>query len=73
MVRSPRALRPQLGLGAVSRLPSAKNRMILTGQRSAMTFSHPAQMAGPSPLCYQDPTGMSSNAATIVCTEPSKV
>ncbi|XP_034460327.1 microtubule-associated tumor suppressor candidate 2 homolog isoform X3 [Hippoglossus hippoglossus] len=33
--RSPRALRPQLGLGAVSRQPAAKTRAQQTGQRSA--------------------------------------
>nr|XP_019943504.1 PREDICTED: microtubule-associated tumor suppressor candidate 2-like isoform X2 [Paralichthys olivaceus] len=35
--RSPRALRPQLGLGAVNRQPAAKTRAQQTGQRSAPT------------------------------------
>ncbi|XP_035240986.1 microtubule-associated tumor suppressor candidate 2 isoform X1 [Anguilla anguilla] len=56
LFRSPRVLRPQLGLGAVTRLPSAKNRMLVTGQRSAMTFSHPTPMASPPLQCYQDPS-----------------
>ncbi|KAJ8368587.1 hypothetical protein SKAU_G00086150 [Synaphobranchus kaupii] len=56
LFRSPRALRPQLGLGAVTRLPSAKSRMLMTGQRSALTFSHPTQMVSPPPQCYQEPS-----------------
>lgn len=45
--RSPRALRPQLGLGAVTRQPAAKTRVQQTGQRPG-----PAQD-------YQDPAGSS--------------
>ncbi|KAM7412757.1 hypothetical protein PAMA_020232 [Pampus argenteus] len=55
--RSPRALRPQLGLGAVSRQPAAKARVQQTGQRSAAGLSQPAQAAGGSTQGYQDPTG----------------
>ncbi|XP_076590945.1 microtubule-associated tumor suppressor candidate 2 isoform X2 [Chaetodon auriga] len=43
--RSPRALRPQLGLGAVTRQPAAKARVQQTGQRSATAPG------------YQDPAG----------------
>ncbi|KAI3353653.1 hypothetical protein L3Q82_004898 [Scortum barcoo] len=48
--RSPRALRPQLGLGAVTRQPAAKARVQQTGQRSAL--SHPATQG------HQDPAGL---------------
>ncbi|XP_048119928.1 microtubule-associated tumor suppressor candidate 2 isoform X1 [Alosa alosa] len=53
--RSPRALRPQLGLGAVVRQPAAKNRMMMAGQRSSLSFSQPAP-GGPPTHHYQDPT-----------------
>ncbi|XP_041114673.1 microtubule-associated tumor suppressor candidate 2-like isoform X2 [Polyodon spathula] len=43
--RSSMVLRPQLGLGDVTRLPSAKNRMLLASQRSALSFSHQTQMS----------------------------
>lgn len=52
--RSPRALRPQLGLGAVTRQPAAKTRVQHTGQRSAPP---PSQMTGAPGLGYQDPAG----------------
>uniref|UniRef100_A0A671UL26 Microtubule associated scaffold protein 2 n=1 Tax=Sparus aurata TaxID=8175 RepID=A0A671UL26_SPAAU len=48
--RSPRALRPQLGLGAVTRQPAAKTRVQQTGQRSATA-------AGASTQGYQDSAG----------------
>ncbi|XP_053362786.1 microtubule-associated tumor suppressor candidate 2 isoform X2 [Clarias gariepinus] len=54
--RSPRALRPQLGLGAVTRQPSTKARMLTTGPRSASPLSHSAPMGQPM-HCYQDSTG----------------
>ncbi|KAK2831529.1 hypothetical protein Q7C36_016615 [Tachysurus vachellii] len=54
--RAPRALRPQLGLGAVTRQPTTKARMPMTGQRSTSPLSHSAPM-GQSTHCYQDPTG----------------
>ncbi|XP_017552303.1 microtubule-associated tumor suppressor candidate 2 isoform X1 [Pygocentrus nattereri] len=53
--RSPRALRPQLGLGAVTRQPTTKTRMIIPGQRSASPLSHAAP-AGQLTYCYPDPT-----------------
>ncbi|XP_039516071.1 microtubule-associated tumor suppressor candidate 2 isoform X2 [Pimephales promelas] len=37
-----RALRPQLGLGAVTRQPATKNRTVLPGQRSASPLSYTA-------------------------------
>ncbi len=40
--RFPRALRPQLGLGAVTRQPATKNRTVLLGQRSASPLSYTA-------------------------------
>ncbi|KAM9852856.1 microtubule-associated tumor suppressor candidate 2 [Aulostomus maculatus] len=53
--RSPRALRPQLGLGAVTRQPTAKIRVQQTGQRSASAgSSQSAQAPGGSTQCHQD-------------------
>ncbi|XP_045929466.1 microtubule-associated tumor suppressor candidate 2 isoform X2 [Micropterus dolomieu] len=54
--RSPRALRPQLGLGAVTRQPAARTRVQQTGQRSAMAPCHAA--AGVSTQGCQDPAGL---------------
>ncbi|MCJ8740210.1 hypothetical protein PDJAM_G00056230 [Pangasius djambal] len=54
--RSPRAARPQLGLGAVTRQPTTKARMLMTGQRSTSPLSHSAPMGQPT-HCYQDSTG----------------
>uniref|UniRef100_W5MR69 Uncharacterized protein n=1 Tax=Lepisosteus oculatus TaxID=7918 RepID=W5MR69_LEPOC len=54
--RSSMVLRPQLGLGAVTRLPSAKTRMLLAGQRSALSFNHPTQAASPASQCCPDPS-----------------
>ncbi|KAG9348426.1 hypothetical protein JZ751_002161 [Albula glossodonta] len=65
LFRSPRALRPQLGLGAVTRLPSAKNRMLLAGQRSAVSFSHPSQTGSPSTQCYQNPTDVETDLSNL--------
>lgn len=55
--RSPRSLRPQLGLGAVTRQPAAKARVQQTGQRSALAPSQSAQAAGESTQGYQDSAG----------------
>ncbi|XP_067363998.1 microtubule-associated tumor suppressor candidate 2 isoform X3 [Channa argus] len=41
--RSPRALRPQLGLGAVTRQPAAKPRLLQTVQKSASALSQSTQ------------------------------
>lgn len=54
--RSPRALRPQLGLGAVTRQPTTKARILMTGQRSASPLSHAASMGQPT-HCFQESTG----------------
>ncbi|XP_029111678.1 microtubule-associated tumor suppressor candidate 2 isoform X1 [Scleropages formosus] len=48
---SPRIIRPQLGLGAVTRLPSAKTRMLFAGQRSALPPGHSARAASPPAFC----------------------
>ncbi|XP_023660988.1 microtubule-associated tumor suppressor candidate 2 homolog isoform X2 [Paramormyrops kingsleyae] len=53
--RAPRALRPQLGLGAVNRIPSMKNRMLLAGQKSALVVSQPVQAVTPISHAHQDP------------------
>ncbi|XP_031719358.1 microtubule-associated tumor suppressor candidate 2 isoform X2 [Anarrhichthys ocellatus] len=55
--RSPRALRPQLGLGAVTRQPAAKTRVQQTGQRSAPVPGQSAQAVGASTHGYPDPAG----------------
>ncbi|KAL7399917.1 hypothetical protein ABVT39_003661 [Epinephelus coioides] len=55
--RSPRALRPQLGLGAVTRQPAAKTRVQHSGQRSAQAPGQSAQAAGVSAQGHQDPAG----------------
>ncbi|KAA0702313.1 Microtubule-associated tumor suppressor candidate 2 -like protein [Triplophysa tibetana] len=52
--RLPRALRPQLGLGAVTRQPATKNRTVLPGQRSASPLSYTAP-AGQAPSSHQEP------------------
>ncbi|XP_026138589.1 microtubule-associated tumor suppressor candidate 2 [Carassius auratus] len=52
--RFPRALRPQLGLGAVTRQPATKNRMVLPGQRSASPLSYMAP-AVQAPSSHQEP------------------
>lgn len=54
--RFPRALRPQLGLGAVTRQPATKNRMVLAGQRSAspLSYTSPSVQA---PSSHQEPVG----------------
>ncbi|XP_056230697.1 microtubule-associated tumor suppressor candidate 2 isoform X1 [Seriola aureovittata] len=55
--RSPRSLRPQLGLGAVTRQPAAKTRVQQTGQRSTLAPSQSAQAAGVSTQGHQDSAG----------------
>ncbi|XP_041851343.1 microtubule-associated tumor suppressor candidate 2 isoform X2 [Melanotaenia boesemani] len=56
--RSPRALRPQLGLGAVTMQPAAKTRALQTGQKSAPTSCQSAQATRVSTAGYQDLTGV---------------
>ncbi|XP_065137734.1 microtubule-associated tumor suppressor candidate 2 isoform X2 [Paramisgurnus dabryanus] len=68
--RFPRALRPQLGLGAVTRQPAAKSRVVSQGQRSASPLSY-AATAGPAPNTQQEPTGPNSaSEETLLCRAP---
>ncbi|XP_051540462.1 microtubule-associated tumor suppressor candidate 2-like isoform X2 [Myxocyprinus asiaticus] len=58
LFRSPRGLRPQLGIGAVNRSPSAaaKNRMVLTGHpKSPLALSQPMQAVNPTIQTSQEP------------------
>ncbi|XP_074842098.1 microtubule-associated tumor suppressor candidate 2 [Carettochelys insculpta] len=53
--RSAMILKPQLGLGAVSRLPSAKSRILITSQRSSDSCLHqPGQIANVSSLYHPE-------------------
>ncbi|KAM6946082.1 microtubule-associated tumor suppressor candidate 2 [Aplochiton taeniatus] len=56
LYRSPRALRPQLGLGAVGRQPPSKVRVPQAGQRSTPTLTQQGQAAGGATQGYEDPT-----------------
>ncbi|XP_072248191.1 microtubule-associated tumor suppressor candidate 2 homolog isoform X2 [Leuresthes tenuis] len=56
--RSPRTLRPQLGLGAVTRQPAAKTRALQTGQKSTPTSYQPAQAARVSTAGREDLKGL---------------
>ncbi|KAK2871180.1 hypothetical protein QQF64_002328 [Cirrhinus molitorella] len=65
--RPPRGLRPQLGVGAVNRTPSAaaKNRMVLTGQpKSPLTLSQPMQAVNPTTQTPQEPQDQRKPVAT---------
>nr|XP_045010563.1 microtubule-associated tumor suppressor candidate 2 isoform X2 [Jaculus jaculus]XP_045010565.1 microtubule-associated tumor suppressor candidate 2 isoform X2 [Jaculus jaculus]XP_045010566.1 microtubule-associated tumor suppressor candidate 2 isoform X2 [Jaculus jaculus]XP_045010567.1 microtubule-associated tumor suppressor candidate 2 isoform X2 [Jaculus jaculus]XP_045010568.1 microtubule-associated tumor suppressor candidate 2 isoform X2 [Jaculus jaculus]XP_045010569.1 microtubule-associat len=55
--RSAMLLKPQLGLGAMSRLPSAKSRILIASQRSSASALHP-----PGPV---------ATAAGLYSSEPS--
>ncbi|XP_076002309.1 uncharacterized protein LOC142995210 [Genypterus blacodes] len=58
--RSPRAMRPQLGLGAVTRQPAAKTRGQQPGQRSTTAPNQAGQAAGVpnhQAVSHQDSTG----------------
>lgn len=60
LYRSPRGLRPQLGVGAVNRTPSAtaKNRMVLTGHpKSPLALNQPMQAVTPTTQVPQEPQG----------------
>ncbi|XP_054575677.1 microtubule-associated tumor suppressor candidate 2 isoform X2 [Eptesicus fuscus] len=66
--RSAMLLKPQLGLGAMSRLPSAKSRILIASQRSSASTIHPpGPMATAASLYNSDPADLkkasSSNAA----------
>ncbi|XP_004435349.1 PREDICTED: microtubule-associated tumor suppressor candidate 2 isoform X2 [Ceratotherium simum simum] len=55
--RSAMLLKPQLGLGAMSRLPSAKNRILIASQRSSASAIHPpGPIATAASLYSSDPT-----------------
>ncbi|XP_052464207.1 microtubule-associated tumor suppressor candidate 2-like isoform X1 [Carassius gibelio] len=63
----PRGLRPQLGVGAVNRYPSpsAKNRMVPTGQpKSPLTLSQPMQTVNPTTQTPQEPQDQTKPVAT---------
>lgn len=66
--RSAMLLKPQLGLGAMSRLPSAKSRILIASQRSSASAIHPpGPIATAASLYSSDPADLkkvsSSNAA----------
>nr|XP_020729966.1 microtubule-associated tumor suppressor candidate 2-like [Odocoileus virginianus texanus] len=67
--RSAMLLKPQLGLGAMSRLPSAKSRILIASQRSSAGAIHPpGTIAAAASLYSSDPAAdlkkaSSSNAA----------
>ncbi|XP_045700738.1 microtubule-associated tumor suppressor candidate 2 isoform X1 [Phyllostomus hastatus] len=66
--RSAMLLKPQLGLGAMSRLPSAKSRILIASQRSSASAIHtPGPIATAASLYNSDPADLkkasSSNAA----------
>ncbi|XP_057563953.1 microtubule-associated tumor suppressor candidate 2 isoform X1 [Hippopotamus amphibius kiboko] len=66
--RSAMLLKPQLGLGAMSRLPSAKSRILIASQRSSASAIHPpGSIAAAASLYSADPADLkkasSSNAA----------
>uniref|UniRef100_A0A667XY08 Microtubule associated tumor suppressor candidate 2a n=1 Tax=Myripristis murdjan TaxID=586833 RepID=A0A667XY08_9TELE len=70
--RSPRALRPQLGLGAVTRQPAAKTRAQQTGQRSAATLNQSAQATGAPTHSSQDPAGEMATAPKSLLLKPGQ-
>ncbi|KAH0625080.1 hypothetical protein JD844_033159 [Phrynosoma platyrhinos] len=56
--RSAMILKPQLGLGAVSRLPSAKSRILIASQRSSTGCIHPQGPLSSDPTIFHpDSTG----------------
>ncbi|XP_032150713.1 microtubule-associated tumor suppressor candidate 2 isoform X2 [Sapajus apella] len=66
--RSAMLLKPQLGLGAMSRLPSAKSRILIASQRSSASTIHPpGPITTAASLYNSDPSDLkkasSSNAA----------
>ncbi|XP_039376705.1 microtubule-associated tumor suppressor candidate 2 isoform X1 [Mauremys reevesii] len=67
--RSAMILKPQLGLGAVSRLPAAKSRILIASQRSSDSCLHqPGQITNASSLYHPEASvdlkkGPCSNAA----------
>ncbi|KAM4864005.1 microtubule-associated tumor suppressor candidate 2 isoform X3 [Urocitellus parryii] len=56
--RSAMLLKPQLGLGAMSRLPSAKSRILIASQRSSASAIHPpGPITTAASLYSSDPSG----------------
>uniref|UniRef100_A0A8C2UDS1 Microtubule associated scaffold protein 2 n=1 Tax=Coturnix japonica TaxID=93934 RepID=A0A8C2UDS1_COTJA len=74
--RSAMILKPQLGLGAVSRLPSAKSRILIASQRSSGNCLHQqGEIASAPSLYHPDASGSSfGNEEQIVpkASAPSK-
>ncbi|XP_047579000.1 microtubule-associated tumor suppressor candidate 2 isoform X1 [Lutra lutra] len=58
--RSAMLLKPQLGLGAMSRLPSAKSRILIASQRSSASAIHP-----PGPIAAAASLYSSDSAADL--------
>ncbi|XP_077926640.1 microtubule-associated tumor suppressor candidate 2 isoform X1 [Halichoerus grypus] len=58
--RSAMLLKPQLGLGAMSRLPSAKSRILIASQRSSASAIHP-----PGPIAAATSLYSSDSAADL--------
>ncbi|KAK9968267.1 hypothetical protein ABG768_002601 [Culter alburnus] len=67
LFRPPRGLRPQLGVGAVNRTPSAaaKSRMVQTSHpKSPLTLSQPMQAVNPTTQNPQEPQDQRKPVAT---------
>lgn len=59
-------LKPQLGLGAMSRLPSAKSRILIASQRSSASAIHPpGPIATAASLYNPDPAGIRSDSLAL--------
>ncbi|KAJ7320227.1 hypothetical protein JRQ81_019738 [Phrynocephalus forsythii] len=56
--RSAMILKPQLGLGAVSRLPSAKSRILIASQRSSTSCIHPQGPISSAPTLFHPDTSV---------------
>lgn len=68
LYRSPRGLRPQLGVGAVNRTPpgAAKNRMVLTGHpKSPLVISQPMQAVNPTTQTPQELQGKTRDSFLV--------
>ncbi|CAK6443019.1 unnamed protein product [Pipistrellus nathusii] len=64
--RSAMLLKPQLGLGAMSRLPSAKSRILIASQRSSAGAIHPpGPMATAASLYNSDPAADLKKASSL--------
>ncbi|OWK00617.1 hypothetical protein Celaphus_00016610 [Cervus elaphus hippelaphus] len=66
--RSAMLLKPQLGLGAMSRLPSAKSRILIASQRSSAGAIHPpGTIAAAASLYSSDPAGNQCSRDCFSC------